>query len=193
MRHMHRDPLLRLLTHYLERHPEERACVRRFIDFVRAHPDCFDRTLAVGHVTGSAWLVDDAGGRVLLTHHRKLERWLQLGGHCDGDPDALNVAMREAVEESGLTDLHPVSSEIFDLDIHEIPARGGAPAHLHYDARFAIRSTGDDTFTVSDESHALAWIDIIHLHEKTTEESMLRMSRKWLKRPAAGKRPTDGG
>jgi ADP-ribose pyrophosphatase YjhB (NUDIX family) len=111
------------------------AVLAEFQAFAGAHTDCCERTLAEGHFTGSAWLVSADGERVLLTHHRKLGRWLQLGGHADGEGDLAAVALREAEEESGLSRLL-VEPEIFDLDRHLIPARGSEPAHWHYDVRF---------------------------------------------------------
>ena len=77
--------LARQLRDYRIRWPGEAAVVARFLDFLASQPDAFARSLAVGHVTGSAWLVDRAGARVLLTHHKKLGIWVQLGGHADGD------------------------------------------------------------------------------------------------------------
>lgn len=180
---MHREPLLRAIAEYAARHPEEHPCTTRFEAFVRAHPDCFSRSLAPGHVTGSAWVVDPDGDQVLLTHHRKLDIWVQLGGHADDDPDPQRVALREAMEESGLSGLEPVSTQVFDLDIHLIPARGGEPAHEHFDVRYAIRATTDTAFRVSPESKALAWVPVAGMHHLTTEPSMLRMCAKWLARP----------
>ena len=116
-----------------------------FSDFAIAHADCCERTLQAGHFTGSAWLVSQDGQRVLLTHHRKLDRWLQLGGHADGDADLARVALREAQEESGLAGL-AVEREIFDLDRHRIPARGDEPEHWHYDVRFVVRANGCEEF-----------------------------------------------
>jgi 8-oxo-dGTP pyrophosphatase MutT (NUDIX family) len=177
---MHRAPLLQALAEYAARHPAETATSGRFTEFVRVHADCFQRELAIGHVTGSAWIVNATGDAVLLTHHRKLDRWLQPGGHADGDADSLAVALREAVEETGLEPLRPVTSAIFDLDIHLIPARGETPAHEHFDVRYAIRHEGDGRFAVSEESHDLAWVPIDRLADYTAEESMHRMARKWL-------------
>ena len=114
----------------------------------------------------------------MLTHHKKLGIWVQLGGHSDGDPDTPSVACKEATEESGL-DVTFLSEQIFDLDIHEIPARKDDPAHYHYDVRFAFVAE-DRSYTVSEESHDLSWIPIATLEEVTQEESMLRMKRKWL-------------
>jgi 8-oxo-dGTP pyrophosphatase MutT (NUDIX family) len=181
---MHRQPLLDLLDSYPRRHPGEDGLVRRFREFVTAHPDCFERSLAVGHITGSAWILDTAGERVLLTHHRKLDRWLQPGGHADGDADVLAVARREGHEETGLETLRVADPDIFDLDIHLIPARGAEPAHFHYDVRFLLQDTGPGTFIVSEESHDLAWVPLDDLHRYTDEESMHRMREKCLARRA---------
>ncbi|MGH8107754.1 MAG: NUDIX hydrolase [Arenimonas sp.] len=152
------------------------------VEFAKRHQDCCERTLTVGHFTGSCWLVSKDGQRVLLTHHKKLERWLQLGGHADGDSDLAQVALREAEEESGLVDLS-VEQEVFDLERHAIPARGSEPEHYHHDVRFVVRANGSEDFVVSDESHALAWRVISELvDDDEAEESIRRMARKWLKR-----------
>lgn len=176
---MNRENLIGQLRDYQVRWPGEADVVARFIAFVSAHPDCFERRLEIGHVTGSAWVVNRAGTHVLLTHHKQLDMWVQLGGHADGDPDVFRVAQREAAEESGLAGLAPVSDQIFDIDVHRIPARREVPAHLHWDVRYALRAAGGETFRVSDESHALEWIEIKNLSAVTPEESMRRMAAKW--------------
>lgn len=180
---MGKDELIQQLEEYRGRWPGEAETVDRFIGFLSAHPDGFERSVAIGHVTGSAWLVDAAGRRVLLTHHKKLDMWIQLGGHADGDADVLRVALREAREESGLRAIEPVSRRIFDVDVHRIPARPGEPEHLHLDVRYALRATGDEPVVLSDKSHELRWIDIAHLDPLTREESMRRMAAKWLAAP----------
>ena len=174
---------------YRARWPGEGVLVDRFADFLRETPGAFRRETPAGHVTGSAWLVNRAGTHVLLTHHRKLGRWLQLGGHADGDARAFHVALREAEEESGLDGLVPVWNRLFDVDVHRIPARGEEPAHLHWDLRYAFRTAGSEAFRVSRESRELRWVPMDRLAELTTEESMLRMARKWrMAAGAAGKR-----
>ena len=105
---------------------------------------------------------------------------MQLGGHSDGDPDTLAVARREAEEESGLT-LSLLDPCIYDIDIHEIPARKSEPAHYHFDVRFAFVAASSD-FVVSAESMALAWVEISRMAEFTGEESLLRMGQKWFAR-----------
>lgn len=183
---MHRTELLEKLRRYEPWDAPDRECHERFRAFVEAEPRCFERTLSKGHVTGSAWIVDAAAERALLTHHRKLGRWLQLGGHADGDPDILAVALREAHEESGLGGLRPVTEEILDLDIHPIPARGSEPEHFHYDVRFAVQATGACELQISEESLDLAWVDLERVSELTGEESVLRMLRKWRRRSGGG-------
>ncbi len=176
----HRQRLLELISQYAERHPDEQAVVDRFSDFVREHERCFERDCWAGHITGSAWLVNSVGTHVLLTHHRKLGAWFQLGGHSDGESNTLLAAMREAEEESGLS-VRALDRQIFDLDVHEIPARQSDPAHYHYDVRFAFEAERED-FAVSEESLDLAWVEIDNLKALTDEPSMLRMAAKWLLR-----------
>ena len=175
---MHRGGLKARLAAYRARWPVESETVARFEAFVDSHPDCFHRSCQVGHVTGSAWIVDRTGERVLLTHHRKLGRWLQPGGHSDGETDTLAVALREAEEESGL-EVRALDAAIFDLDVHPIPALPGEPAHHHFDVRFLVRAE-HDRFRISAESHALEWVPAEGLGALTNEESVLRMARKWL-------------
>ena len=177
---MHRNPLIKLLRQYQEAHQEEQSTTKQFLHFVMSHQDCFERTLQIGHVTGSAWLVNAAGTHVLLTHHRKLGKWLQLGGHADGESDLWRVALREVWEESVLKTVSPVFENIFDLDIHHIPRHGCEAEHLHYDVRFAMQATDSTQYVVSAESHDLSWVVIKNLQAFTREESMLRMARKWL-------------
>lgn len=179
---MHRRPLLERLHAYARRHPVESETVQRLIAFVEEYPTCFERSLPVGHITGSAWVVNKDGTEALFTHHRKLGAWLQLGGHADGDADVPRVALREAAEESGLTDLQLLSDEIFDVDIHAIPARGHEPAHFHYDVRYVVQATGSHAFRVGAESHNLAWIPVADVLAQFEEESILRMARKWQRR-----------
>lgn len=177
-----REPLAAALIACRQAWPAQAAAADLFLDLLQEGGHAFLRERLSGHFTGSAWLVSADGQRVLLTHHRKLDRWLQLGGHADGDVDLGRVALREAEEESGLADL-VVESEIFDLDRHWIPERADVPGHWHYDVRFVVRATGSEDFTVSAESHALAWREIVGIAaDSDADESLRRMARRWLER-----------
>ncbi len=173
---MKRKPLLSLLKSYYPT-DEEKVFLERFIHFVETNPDCFERSLEVGHVTASAWLLNKERTHVLLMHHAKLHLWVQLGGHCDGDPDVLGVAIKEAQEESGLTQIRAVSSSIFDIDIHVIPAREEVKEHLHYDVRFLLQAYGDEAIVQNRESNELRWVSS-KLGLEGLDPSVLRLFRK---------------
>lgn len=175
-----RAAALGLLRRHAQKHLDahEAAMVADTIRFVEKHADCLLRSCEPGHLTGSAWIVDVTRTRTLLTHHRKLDKWLQLGGHADGDPNLVAVALREATEESGLSRLRVVSIELFDVDRHWIPSRKSDPGHYHYDLRFMIEADPNEPLIVTNESKDLAWVDIASVARLNPEESMLRMVRK---------------
>jgi 8-oxo-dGTP pyrophosphatase MutT (NUDIX family) len=179
---MHRKAILDILDLYLRRYPDEEGMVDRIRSLVTRQPDCFERTCQPGHITGSAWVVSADFTRYLLTHHRKLDRWLQLGGHADGQTDPSRVALREAEEESGMTGFTLVETDgrvmPIDVDVHLIPARASEPAHEHHDLRYLLIAPADRTIRASDESHAVRWFTRNQLLEATREESILRMLRK---------------
>ncbi len=190
---MHRQPLLEMLDRYAARHPDEDAVAAQIRALVTAHADCFDRTCRPGHVTASAWVTTPERDRFLLVHHRKLNRWLQPGGHMDGHPDVAAAALREVLEETGLSDvrLADEAAEMtpLDLDVHIIPARFDAAraviedAHEHHDVRVLVIATGDLSPQVSEESHAVRWFTPEELLAVTDEESVLRMWRKVTAQP----------
>jgi len=173
-----REAVLTLLRNHRVLDAHEAAMTADTIRFVEAHEDCFLRSQLSGHLTGSAWIVSPDRTRTLLTHHRKLDKWLQLGGHADGDTDLLAVALKEAREESGLTRLKAVSAAPFDVDRHLIPERKGVPAHYHYDLRFMIEADPAEPLVISDESKDLAWVEVARVTSINPEESMARMVRK---------------
>jgi len=169
------------LRNYRQHWPLEEASVALFLELLGDGAEAFRRERLAGHFTSGVWLVSADGARVLMTHHRKLERWLQLGGHADGDTDMARVALKEAQEESGLPGLAVDRDSIFDLDRHWIPERKGVPGHWHYDVRYVVRAGPDENYAVSEESHDLAWRSISEL-ASDPDESLSRMARKWLGR-----------
>lgn len=172
--------MIRALQRYRDQWHGESAVVAQFDAFLHTQADVFSRSNRSGHFTGSSWLVSADGTRVLLMHHRKLGRWLQPGGHADGDPELARVALREAQEETGVAGLH-VEGDIFDIDRHRIPARGDEPEHWHYDVRYVVRAGADDRFAVNQESHALAWRSVADVAaDDSLDASLRRMANKWL-------------
>ncbi len=180
------------LSGYARRWPDEAATVALFHALLADAENPFRRERLAGHFTASCWLVSRNGARVLLTHHRKLGLWLQLGGHADGERDLAAAALREAEEESGLPGLH-IEPEIFDLDRHWIPEHKGVPAHWHYDVRFVVRAGWEEAYCVSAESLDLAWRGIAELaDDAAADASVRRMAGKWLARcRAQGVLPQD--
>ncbi len=175
------------LEEYARRNPEHAALADEFSTLLDDAEDPFLRSRLAGHFTGSAWLVSADGERILLTHHRKLDRWLQLGGHADGERDLAKVALTEAEEESGLGGLVLEDGELFDIDKHWIPERKGVPGHWHYDARYVVRALGSEAFVVSEESLALAWRTVAEVAAEAIatpdgDQSLPRMAKRWLAR-----------
>ncbi|GAB3048744.1 NUDIX hydrolase [Stenotrophomonas tumulicola] len=174
------DRLRKLLQAHAAEVPMQSALADEFGTLLDDPVDPFLRERVAGHFTASAWLVSADGTRVLLTHHRKLGRWLQLGGHADGDHDLARVAMNEAEEESGLTGLVLDDPAIFDLDKHWIPERGDVAGHWHYDVRFVIRAGASEAFVVSEESLDLAWRPVAEIaHDPQADASLQRMAHRW--------------
>lgn len=176
-----RNPALAAaFAEYARRHPDQRQVADAFTELLDDVEDPFLRARLAGHFTASALVVSGDGLRTLLTHHRKLGMWLQPGGHADGDQDLAAVALRETQEETGLLDVR-VDGTIFDLDRHWIPEHKDVPGHWHYDVRYVVRAGGDETFVVSEESHALAWQSIAEVVDDVTyDASLRRMAMRWL-------------
>jgi 8-oxo-dGTP pyrophosphatase MutT (NUDIX family) len=138
----------------------------------------FSKKLLKGHVTASVFLINSNRDKVLLTHHAKLQKWLQLGGHCDGIKDPFYNAQKEAYEESGLTRIEIVSRQILDIDIHPIPEHKGVPAHFHYDIRYVFEADNNDKLNISDESHDLKWVPLNQLEDYNDDSRLLVMRDK---------------
>lgn len=179
-----RAALLENLVRHTPADAKEETDLAAMIAFLKAGGDCFARSHLPGHFTGSALLLNRAGDRVLLNQHKGLGFWMQFGGHADGSADLLDVARREAQEESGLMAIAPVQDAMLDIDIHPIPynAKKAEPAHLHYDVRYIFRlQNDDDNFIISDESTDMRWCDYQEAVNLTGPGSIARLLSKWNK------------
>lgn len=175
---MNRNSLLSLLDAYKTSDAEEAKMQSEMRTFVAEQVDCFERTLTIGHVTASGWVISEDRKAVLLMHHRKLGQWFQPGGHCDGDPDVRSVARKEIEEETGLVNVSVESEGIFDVDIHLIPANSKDIAHYHYDVRFLFIADAKEPLVINSESRDLQWVPLDQIEQYNNSESILRMARK---------------
>jgi hypothetical protein len=179
---MYRKDLREKLERYNSEDETEIADKAKMLEFLNSHEDCFERSLSIGHFTGSCWLVNRDETKFLLTLHKKIRRWLQLGGHADGDYNLARVSLKEAREESGLQNIELLSDEIFDIGIHLIPEYKGIPEHYHYDVRFLLRTTdNDEDIQISDESNDLRWFEEVLTFPANISIDIPRMLEKWKK------------
>ncbi|HEY6052023.1 MAG TPA: NUDIX hydrolase [Thermoanaerobaculia bacterium] len=172
--------LLEDLGAYPPADERERASVERMKRFVASAASPFDRSNPEGHVTGSAVVARADGSAFLLVRHRKLDRWLQPGGHCDpADGGVLGTALREATEETGVGDLVPaLEGRPFDVDVHPIPARGSEPAHLHYDVRYLVTCSEPAGEPAADEVSESGWFGLDEALSMGIDESLARSLKK---------------
>ena len=170
--------IIQLLESYHPSDTYEASMLKDTLTFVHTYANCLERSLTVGHITTSCWITDKSRQYVLLTHHRKLNKWFQLGGHADGEKDLHKSALKEAKEESGLMNIHLLTPEIFDVDIHLIPTRKLEPQHYHYDIRFLMEADKNQPLIINHESKDLTWIAIEKVKLLNSDESILRMVRK---------------
>lgn len=159
--------------------PDAEAHRSAILEFVDEHHDALHRSCRRGHLTGSALVVDGTGDHVLLLFHTKLQRWLQPGGHCDGDANLAAVALREATEESGIERLrvHPVA---IDLDVHRVDPPADGP-HLHLDARFLVIAPSGAQPRGNHESEAIRWVSPADLGDFDVDPGTVRMVRHGLR------------
>jgi len=169
--------LIELVTAYVPINDVEKEHTANTLSFLHQHTNCTSTSNLEGHITASAWVLSPCLTKTLLTHHRKLDRWFQLGGHIENDATIHDAALREAVEESGIDEIVLLQDSIFDIDVHLIPARAEIPEHYHYDIRFLFQAKKTD-FVVSAESKELAWVELDRVANLLNDESVLRMCRK---------------
>ncbi|GAA3501133.1 NUDIX hydrolase [Streptomyces prasinosporus] len=155
----------------LKGYEDQPALRQSYLDHLAAHPDGVWKACHAGHVTASALVVDPARGRVLLTLHRKLRMWLQMGGHCEpGDASLAAAALREATEESGIAGLTLLAGGPVRLDRHPIPP----PCHCHFDVQYAALAAPDAAHAISDESLDLRWFPYDEVAD-VADASVLRL------------------
>lgn len=176
---MHREDILKKLGDYQRTYFDEEETVQRFRQFIESTADCFERSHGPGHITGSAFVLSADQSCVLFTLHTKLQKWLQLGGHADGCSAIHEVALKETIEESGLSQFFPHHNSVIpiDFDIHTIPPNKKEKEHLHYDVRFIFHAQKDN-FICSNESLSLKWIPLDEILLYNNDPAILRVIKK---------------
>jgi 8-oxo-dGTP pyrophosphatase MutT (NUDIX family) len=172
------DELIRLLEAY-EPPAEELVARRDMLALAHTRGDVFSRDVfEPGHFTASGFVVSPDGESLLLVHHRRLDRWLQPGGHIDPTGErVIEASMREVEEETGIGELTVVGGGIFDIDVHQVPAYGKEPGHAHFDVRFLFQAADADV-VAADEVHDAAWVPLVDVADRTTDRSVLRAVEK---------------
>ena len=168
-----------LLEGYNPSDPAEVIYKSQMLEILKNCSDCFNRSCRVGHFTGSSWLLDKTEERFFMMHHKKLDIWLQSGGHADGNENLLEVAIKEAEEESGLSDIKAISDKIFDIDVHLFPKIKNDDPHYHFDVRFLLKYEGDEELKINDESNMIKWFSRDEFNMKD-HSSVSRMFNKWV-------------
>lgn len=169
--------LLKQLEQYINKYPNEVETIKTLQSLLVGDLSMSDEHLR-GHITGSSWIVNQARDKALFTLHKKLGRWLQLGGHVDEGESVIEGATREAFEESGLKSIKLLSSEIYDIDIHLIPKNDKHESHYHFDIRYIFEGDDLEPLNISQESSDLKWLELAKLKEYNKDESIDRMRRK---------------
>ncbi|WKV10779.1 NUDIX hydrolase [Marivirga harenae] len=171
--------LMQILKQYNPNTEEERDYKYKMLQLFESKKEvAFTRQNIQAHFTASAWIIDSISRNILLLHHKKLNKWLQPGGHADGEIDLEQVSRKEAFEETGLKNLALAKHGIFDIDIHEIPEFKGVPQHYHYDVRFAYFCNHEEKTKINSESNSFQWIEIGKVKDLTNEPSIIRMVNK---------------
>lgn len=169
------------LENYTPYDEDEKLTLSAVLDFLNIGDNCFDRSNLLGHITAGG-LICDSQGNILLNHHKKSGLWIQFGGHADGNPDLLEVALREINEESGIKEPKLISNKIFDVDVQRIPfsAKKNEPEHWHFDINFLF-FVDNHNFTLSDESTEARWVTIDEAFDLLDKDDkcMIRMIKKY--------------
>lgn len=177
---MDKQDILKLLENYQPIFSEEKKFQKEIIDFIEQNDDFALRSNLTGQLTGSAWVVNSERTKVLLIHHKKLNRWLQIGGHIEADDQTIEqTILREVTEESGLKNLKLLSSSIYDLDVHTIPQKKEVAEHLHFDIRLVVEADENDTLLAQNEEVLdVKWYSVSEMENPSETDILIDASMK---------------
>lgn len=160
--------------------------VRQILAFMAEADNLFGRDSQGGHITCGAWILDPSLSKVILVRHRRLDRWIQPGGHIEIGETPFAGALREAEEETGIEDLVPWKNKLFNLSVHLFPQGKDGPAHFHYDFRYLFIATGSSRIQATDETDGVVWVPLSRIADYTDEATILEMAEKTKRLIAAG-------
>ena len=169
-----RQELINQIEDYKPFNEQEKMDKLLLLNWIRNNDNAFSRENTVAHMTASAWVVNKDRSKVLMVYHNIYNSWSWLGGHADGETDLLSVALREVKEEAGITNVKPVSEEIFSLESLTVDGhvkKGNyISSHLHLNVTYLLEADSDETVSIkADENSGVAWFSPEKALEKSTE------------------------
>ncbi len=179
-----KEKLLAEIDEYIERSPGEEGPLR-LREFIHSTDHLFSRDAKGGHITCSAWILDDSRTQAVLVRHRRLNLWIQPGGHIEPFETPQQGALRESSEETNITDLKLLDPKIFHISIMDFPEGKDGPAHLHYDLRYLIQAPPGAQLSAADEIDGAQWVPMDALADHSDENTILVMAQKtarWIRR-----------
>ena len=171
---MNRGELIKSIEKYMPWNEQEERDKENMLRFLESAPDAFDRSNAIAHMTASAWVVNREKDSVLMVYHRIYDSWSWTGGHADGEPDLLSVALREVTEETGVSGVRPASENIFSLEIltvdgHEKRDRY-VSSHLHMNVTYLLEADDTEPLKICEaENKGVAWFPLQEALQASSE------------------------
>lgn len=169
--------LIESIQRYQEEYPMEDG-PEAVMEFIGSTDNFFGRDSLFGHITCSAWVLNAERSEVVLVKHRRLNRWIQPGGHIEPFETPLEAAFREGVEETGILGLIPWKKDLFHVSVHYFPAGKDGPAHYHYDLRYLLFAPPDRELVETDEVDGVRWVRLAEIREYTEEPTIIDMTEK---------------
>ena len=171
---MNRQELLNQIEHYTPFNEQEEMDKQLILNWIRNNTNAFSRENTVAHMTASAWVVNQDKSKILMVYHNIYNSWSWLGGHADGETDLLSVAIREVKEEAGISNVYPVSEEIFSLESLTVDGhvkKGKyVSSHLHFNITYFLEADPEEAVSIkADENSGVAWFSPEEALERSTE------------------------
>jgi len=168
---------------YVPLNEQELTDQKLILDFIDTNSNALERTNLAAHVTSSAFVVNESMTKILFAYHKIYDSWAWVGGHADGNPDLLEVAIKEAMEETGISKVTPYDDHIFTIDVIQVMnhMKHGkyVPDHLHLNAAFLLIADEHDSLSINhDENSGVAWFDIHDVFNHVSEKRMISVYKK---------------